>query len=67
MMTNADLGDDEPARDLLIEEVRAHRRELSERFGNDVNRLCDYLAEIERQYSERLVRPQRKEVPLADA
>jgi len=66
-MTKLDASDGERSRDPLIEEVRARRRELSERFGNDVNRLCDHLAEIEKQYAGRVVRPQRKEVPLADA
>ena len=65
MTTKADLG--ETASDPLIEEVRARRRELSERFGNDVNRLCDFLVEIERQHAARVMRPQRKEIPIADA
>ena len=66
-MTKHDVGEAERSRDPLIEEVRARRRELSERFGNDVNRLCDYLAEIEKEHAGRVVRPLRKEVPLEQA
>jgi hypothetical protein len=41
--------------DPVIEEIRAVRRELSERFGGDVNALCDFLAQEEQQHAERLV------------
>ncbi len=41
--------------DPLIDEVRAIRRAISEQFGNDVDRLCDHLQELERQHPERLV------------
>ncbi len=43
--------------DPLIEEVRAVRKDVSERFGNDVNRLCDYLLELQAQYKDRIKRP----------
>ena len=43
--------------DPLIDEVRAIRRAISEQFGNDVDRLCDHLQELERQHPERLVKP----------
>ena len=43
--------------DPLIEEVRAIRKELSDRFGNDPARLCAHLREIESQHAERVVRP----------
>ena len=43
--------------DPLIDEVRAIRRAISEQFGNDVDQLCDYLQELERQHPERLVEP----------
>ncbi len=36
-----------PASDPLIDEVRAVRKELSDRFGNDVGRLCEYLRQVE--------------------
>ena len=39
--------------DPLMDEVRAIRRELCEQFGNDVNRLCDHLREVEREYREK--------------
>lgn len=41
--------------DPVIAEVRAVRRELAERFGNDIDALCDFLAEQEQQHPERLV------------
>lgn len=47
-------------RDPLIQEVRDMRRELSNRFGNDVTKLCDYLREIESQYPGRVVAPPRR-------
>jgi hypothetical protein len=43
--------------DPLIDELRAIRRAISEQFGNDVDRLCDHLQELERQHPERLVEP----------
>ncbi len=46
--------------DPLIEEVRAVRKEISERFGNDVNKLCDYLVQLESQYKERIVHPAKR-------
>ncbi|MGH7213279.1 MAG: hypothetical protein ACREIT_00650 [Tepidisphaeraceae bacterium] len=45
--------------DPLIDEIRAIRRELSERFDNDVRKLCDYLQEQERKHPERLVTPEQ--------
>lgn len=41
--------------DPVVAEVRQVRRELSERFGDDVNALCDFLAAEEAQHAERLV------------
>jgi len=46
--------------DPLVDEVRAIRRALSERFGNDVERLCDHLQELQQQQPERLVTPERR-------
>lgn len=43
--------------DPLIDEVRAIRRAISEQFGNDVDRLCDHLQELERKHPERVVEP----------
>jgi len=41
--------------DPVVAEIRAVRRELSERFGDDLEALCDFLAEREREHAERLV------------
>jgi len=45
----------ETPEDPVVEEIRAVRRELSERFGEDINALCDFLAQQEQQHAERLV------------
>ena len=46
--------------DPIVAEIRSVRRELSERFGDDVDALCDFLAVREREHEERLVnRPGR--------
>jgi hypothetical protein len=42
-----------PAGDPLIDEVRAIRRSVCEQFDNDVDRLCDHLQEVEREYHAR--------------
>jgi hypothetical protein len=42
--------------DPLIDEVRAVRRALSERFGNDLDDLCDHLQTIERRYEGRVAK-----------
>jgi len=39
--------------DALIDEVRAIRREICEQCGNDVDRLCDHLREVEQDYAAR--------------
>lgn len=39
--------------DPLVDEVRAIRREICQGFGNDVDRLCDHLLEVEQQYESR--------------
>jgi hypothetical protein len=41
--------------DPVVAEIRAVRRELSERFGDDVNALCDFLEQQEQQHVGRLV------------
>jgi hypothetical protein len=41
--------------DPVVAEIRAVRRELSERFGDDIDALCDFLAGEERQLEQRLV------------
>ena len=39
----------DPHADPLIDEVRQARRELSERFDNEVHRLAEYLREVQRR------------------
>jgi hypothetical protein len=41
--------------DPVVAEIRAVRRELAERFGDDINALCDFLSQQEQQHEERLV------------
>ena len=41
--------------DPIVAEIRTVRRELSERFGDDINALCDFLAEEEKAHSQWLV------------
>jgi DNA-binding ferritin-like protein (Dps family) len=41
--------------DPVVEEIRAVRRELTERFGDDVDALCDFLVQEEKQHESRLV------------
>jgi len=36
--------------DPLIDEVRAIRREVSAEFGNDAERLCAHLREVEQEF-----------------
>ena len=56
---------DESARtDPLIEEIRTIRKELSDRFDNDPARLCEYLRQVEAEYSDRLAHPPRDEAEV---
>jgi len=41
--------------DPIVAETRAIRRELTSRFGSDLDALCDFLAERESEHQERLV------------
>ena len=41
--------------DPVLAEIRGVRRELSERFGDDIDALCDFLSQEERQLEDRLV------------
>jgi hypothetical protein len=43
----------QPTGDALIDEVRSLRHAICDQFGNDVDRLCDHLDEVEREYRER--------------
>jgi hypothetical protein len=49
--------------DPLIDEVRAVRRSISERFGNDVNQLWAHLREVQRVHQARVVSRKRKPAP----
>ena len=53
--------------DPVVAEIRAVRQELSERFGNDVEALCDFLAEKEREHEDRLVNRPPKAPQFANA
>ena len=53
--------------DPLVDEVRSIRKELSERFGNDVDRLCEHLESVEKTVGERLVRRRVKKAAKADS
>ena len=50
-------------RDPVVDEVRAVRHRISERFGHDTKALMDHYRQLERQYSNRMLR----EPPLRDA
>lgn len=50
----------EGRQDPLIDEVRAVRKAISDRFQGDVDRLCDYLAEVEASHRDRVVRASRR-------
>ena len=41
--------------DPVVEEIRSVRRELTERFGDDVDALCNFLEDREKEHQERLV------------
>ena len=43
------------ADDPVVAEIRAVRRELTERFGDDIDALCDFLVAQEKQHEHRLV------------
>ena len=51
--------------DPIVAETRAIRNELAERFGNDVNALCDFLTTREAEHEELLVnRPPKAPHPM---
>ena len=43
----------------MIEDVRKVRNALSQRFGNDVAKLCEHLREVEAEHASRVVTPHR--------
>ena len=50
----ADLDDRKAQADPLIDEVRSIRKAISDQFGNDVDRLCDYLQQREAEHKDRI-------------
>lgn len=42
-------------KDKAIEEIRAVRRKISQRFGNDTEALVAHYKELQKQYADRLV------------
>jgi hypothetical protein len=51
-------------KDPLIDEIRAVRHRISERFGHNTKPLCDHYREMEKNYPDRMLR-ERTEVPIA--
>ena len=43
-------------KDPLIDEIRAVRHRISERFGHDTKALMDHYRELEKKYSSRMLR-----------
>jgi len=43
-------------KDPLIDEIRAVRHRISARFGHDTKALLDHYREMEKQYSDRMLR-----------
>ena len=54
--------------DPVVAEIRSVRRELTERFGDDINALCDFLVQQEKEHEDRLVnrRPKAPELVRSD-
>lgn len=42
--------------DPLIDELRTIRKDISDQFGNDVDRLCEHLKEVERDHTGPVVK-----------
>jgi hypothetical protein len=57
--------------DPIVDEIRAVRRRISERFDHDPERLVAYYMKLQEQYQERLVkvehgdRPHQADTPAA--
>jgi hypothetical protein len=43
-------------KDPPIDEIRAVRHRISERFGHNTKRLCDHYREMEKRYQGRMLR-----------
>jgi len=46
----------EPRHDEPIEEIRELRRQISERFENDPDKLVAHYLQLQKQYADRLVK-----------
>ena len=46
------------APDPLVDEVRKIRSKISDRFGNDVDRLLDHLKEVEKRHTGPTICPE---------
>ena len=51
-------------RDIVIDEIRAVRHRISERFGHDTKALLDHYRELEKKYEDRML-PDHDEVRMA--
>ena len=49
--------------DPLIDEVRAIRANLADRFNHDLKAWCDYLKTFEAQHAGRVRAPQKRHLP----
>lgn len=49
--------------DDAVEEVRAVRRRLSARFGDDPAKIAEYYMEYQEQFGDRLLKPDVDEKP----
>ena len=50
-----------------LEWLRAIRREITTNFDHDQTRLGDYLREREKQLGDRIVRTQRRVIPVSSS
>ena len=48
--------------DSLVDEVRRVRKALADTFENDIDKLCEYLRQIEEQHQERVINPVQEPV-----
>lgn len=53
------MSNDPSQPDPLIDEIRSIREEISNRFNNDVDKLCDYLQQLEREHPDRMATPEQ--------
>lgn len=53
-------------KDQLIDEIRAVRHRISERFGHDTKKLCDHYREVEKKHRGRMLR-ERTETPIVES